>query len=141
MSEPRYASQFGGLWPDRSDAADALAQRVKTGSITAKEADLLQFWMDNGYVILPKAVKSSVIDAALRDIDIMYEKGAGYVENYEAGTQIVQVEPRHRGILHKLLDAHGLTENLRAAVMSPAVTRFMNLIFDEPALAFQGLYF
>ena len=144
ISKPsgQFASRFGGLWPDRDDAQDVLSQRLESGRITPEDADLIRFWMANGYVILPNAASAQVIDAAAANIDLMYANPYRLLENFETGRSvIVPTEPRHRALPHKLLDAYAFSAKVRSAVFADIIVNFMNLIFDEPALAFQGLYF
>jgi len=142
MASGRFASQFGGLWTDRDDAHEVLARRVESGEVSSADADLLRFWMANGYVILPNAASAEDIDIAASDIDLMYAHPYGFIEGFETGkVLIVPTQSRHRALPHKLLDAYALSPKIRKAVFADKIVKFMNLIFGEPALAFQGLYF
>ena len=117
-TSPRFASQFGGLWTDRDNVHEVIAERLKSGQITSDEAELLRFWVTNGYVIIPNAAPIKDIDAALEDIDQMYTRPYGLIETFETGQLgIVPVEPRHRTAPHKLLDAYALSPKIRKAVL------------------------
>jgi hypothetical protein len=141
-ASPGFASQFGGLWTDRVDAQDILRRRIESGEITAQDAELLRFWMANGYVIIPNAASPQDIDIAACDIDLMYSHPYGFTEYFDAGRMFIEpTQSRHRAMPHKLLDAYALSAKIRSAVFADKVVKFLNLIFDEPALAFQGLYF
>ena len=62
---PLFRSRFGGLWIDRSDAHDVLADRLARGTVTPGEAEQLACYIDNGYVVLPGAADQEVIDEYL----------------------------------------------------------------------------
>jgi hypothetical protein len=66
------ASPFGGLWPDLPNAFDIVRGRINTGHIAPPQADLLRFWIENGYVILRSAVSSDLIEQAVSDLDDAY---------------------------------------------------------------------
>lgn len=137
-----FQSKFGGLWTDSTNADEILAGKLALGTISAAEADLLDSWINNGYVIIKGAVPSSAIDAAQRAIAEVYQQGRALVETYEYGdVRYAKVKPRHRTMQHKLLDAYAHSKSIQDMVMSDKIVRFLNVIFDQPALAFQGLYF
>lgn len=49
----RTRSVLGGLWTDRTDAAQVLAGRIAVGSCPAELQPVLQELIQNGYVVLP----------------------------------------------------------------------------------------
>ena len=59
---PLFRSRFGGLWTDRRDAHDVLAERRKAGWYDDVEADRLAHYIDHGYVVLPGVTPLEVID-------------------------------------------------------------------------------
>jgi hypothetical protein len=56
---PLYRSRYGGLWVDRADAYDLLAERRRRGDITDAEAVSLAHYIDHGYVVFPRAVDTT----------------------------------------------------------------------------------
>jgi ectoine hydroxylase-related dioxygenase (phytanoyl-CoA dioxygenase family) len=137
-----FSSRFGGLWTDLSNADEVLAGRLELGLITPEEAELLRFWIDNGYVVLDHAVSDEAIEKARLAIAEVYQAGRAIIETYEFGdVRYVKVEPRHRQMQHKLIDAYAHSDDIRKMMLSERIVRFLNIIFDRPALAFQSLYF
>lgn len=137
-----FQSRFGGLWTDLNNADEILDGKHALGLISTAEADMLRFWIENGYIIIKDAVKDRAIEKAKRSISDLYEQGRAFVETYEHGdVRCVRVEPRHRAMWHKLIDAYAQSAHIRDMIMSDKIVRFLNIIFDRPALAFQGLYF
>ena len=55
--EPRaqvgYRGRFEGLWTDRADAARVIERRVRAGQLTGIDVELIEHWIEHGYVILP----------------------------------------------------------------------------------------
>jgi phytanoyl-CoA hydroxylase len=137
-----FQSRFGGLWTDLTNADEILAGKLALGTITAIEAEMLNFWIKNGYVIIDNAVSVDVIDAARKAIAAVYEQSRALVETYEFGdVRYARVESRHRTMPHKLIDAYAHSKDIQRMILSDRIVRFLNIIFDRPALAFQGLYF
>ena len=57
-------------WLDQPDALEQMEARLRTGQLTASEAEQCRYWRENGYVILPKIIEDRVID----DVWQAYEK-------------------------------------------------------------------
>jgi len=91
---------------------------------------------------LENTVTEEAIDEALHDIQQRYMDGNALVQTREFGNpQVVRIAERHKHIRHKFLDGYAASEKIRKVIMSRQVVRFLNIIFDRPAMAFQGLYF
>lgn len=137
-----FRSKFGGFWTDLSNADEIVDGKLELGSISSEEAAQLRFWIANGFLIIKDAVGHELIDEALKDIARVYEAKQALIETYEYGdVRQVRVEPRHRRMRHKLLDAYAHSETLQKLILSEKIVRFLTVVFDRPPLAFQGLYF
>lgn len=137
-----HQSRFGGLWTDLTNADEIATGKLQLGQITAEEEAMLRSWIQNGYIIIENAVPAELIDEALDDVARIYKEGKALVETYEFNdVRLVGVEERHRQMPHKLIDAYALSEPLRKMQHADRISRFLNLVFDRPALAFQSLYF
>ena len=138
-----YASPFGGLWIDLPHADDLIEGKTETGQITAAQADLLRFFIQNGYVILPGAVPARAVAAARADLDRAY---AGSI----AGT-LFESGPLGRGVIPwqkevniypaKVMDLHHFSEACRKIMFAPKIAAFLGLIFESKAFASQSLGF
>jgi ectoine hydroxylase-related dioxygenase (phytanoyl-CoA dioxygenase family) len=136
-------SAFGGLWPDAPNAADVVQGKLETGTITAKQADRLRFWMQNGYVILEKAIPAAIIDAAARDLDRAYA-GAFKGLNFECHAVTPDhVEWRRDINPHpaKALDIHHFSPAIRNLMFADPIAEFFGLIFESKTLVSQTLGF
>jgi len=137
-----FRSQFGGLWTDLSNADEIIVGKLQLGQITEAEAEMLRNWINNGYIIIKNAVPHKLIDEALASIADIYKQGRAFVETYEFGdVRYVRAKERHRQMQHKLIDAYAQSPALQKMMLADPITRFLNIIFDRPALGFQSLYF
>jgi hypothetical protein len=59
----RNRSVLGGLWTDRTDAAEVLAGRIAVGSCPAELQPMLQELIQNGFVVLPGALAPKGLQA------------------------------------------------------------------------------
>lgn len=141
---PRFQSQFGGLWTDLTTAKDIVKGKLSLNLLTSEEATLLDHWIDWGYVIIPNAVPEVEIDALTKQIDLTLSgetpKKASYWDNGvkcvgDANFEIMQ-KPEA-----KLLDLHSTSDAATKVIFSSKIQRFLHLIFERPALAFQSLTF
>ena len=141
----QFYSQFGGLWTDLNIAKDILAGKLNLNWITEEEANLIEHWIDWGYVIIPQAVPNEDIEALLQDIDLTlqgkvkprkasyWKDGTKHLNN--ADYQNMQEDEA------KLLDLHATSTAAQKVIFTNKLQRFLHLIFETPALAFQSLTF
>jgi phytanoyl-CoA hydroxylase len=140
-----YRSRFGGLWTDLSNAEDIIEGKRLLGWITDEEAGLLNDWVRDGFVVLKGAVPARHIDALDDDVERVWAGTSPsrpfveYWENAERTVRAAALEYRERNV--KLLDLHAHFEAARRVAFAPAILRFLTLLFERPALAFQSLYF
>jgi len=141
---PRYPSPYGGTWPDLSHAEALIDGKLELGLLTAGEAERLRAWRRHGYTVIEGAVPPATIDGVLADLDSAWSSGeAGlYVEHYSDNRMNFEpIRPEHRDIRHKVLDLHGFSEAARQAIFSDPIRRFLETLFERPAMAFQSLVF
>ena len=144
---PGYASRFGGLWTDLSNARELAHGKMELGLINESERDDLQFWIDHGYVVLRGAVSDALVDALNRDIESIWEKGhpRAWINAIEDGRGVTRpFEPSDREKVDeivKLIDIYEYLESARHVMFAPAIQRFLELVFQRPAMAHQSLSF
>jgi phytanoyl-CoA hydroxylase len=141
----QYDSPFGGLWPDLSNADAVIAGKRALGWISDQEAELLRAWKRDGFVILRQAVPADDIDQLEVDVDRIWSGTSShryFVEFWENDAKTVRLAgPEFRDRPVKLLDLFaGSTAALRVT-FAPAILRFLSILFERPAVAFQSLYF
>ena len=142
--KPRFRSSFGGLWTDLDSAEAVLAGKVAVGDIFPVEAQLVIDWIRNGFVVLPGAVSVDAVDAALVDFERAYDDALGCKMSFwsDNGFHIEEASRAHvRKADAKLLDLHDVSEAVQRIIFAEPVSRFLHILFQRPALAFQSLGF
>jgi hypothetical protein len=145
-SPPVYHSRFGGLWVDRLDAKRLLEEKARREKGIARLHDPLAFFIDNGYVILEKAVAPQAIDRYLAELSAVSAPGGPLLATVWADTPLgyetVSLAKADLGApLTKVLDTYVHVAAARDLIFAPAIEEFLRAIFEEGALAFQGLHF
>jgi phytanoyl-CoA hydroxylase len=135
---PACYSQFGGLWTDRLDALDVLDRRA--ARLPKKDADDIEHFIREGYVILQGAVDVTAADELVRDIEDAWAHGSDKFRVDILG-KVHPLRPEHRAQPFKLLDLYASSEAARRASFAEPIVRFLTLVFDEAPLAFQSLTF
>src|SRR5882757_8638471 len=87
QTEAPYYSRFGGLWTDRTNAPSEIERKLDRGEIKDSEAELLQQWCRQGYVILRQAVEPSVCDQVRTDIERAWRSGDTRLFMFPPGSQ------------------------------------------------------
>jgi ectoine hydroxylase-related dioxygenase (phytanoyl-CoA dioxygenase family) len=136
-------SPFGGLWPDLANASDIIEGKLEVGQITPRQAELLRFWTENGYVILEKAVPDDIIDRATTDLEKAYagEFPMLLFECHSVARHLIKWQPEINACPAKVLDLHHFSPAVRELMFSGAIAEFLGLIFESKAFASQTLGF
>ncbi len=140
-----FKSKFGGLWIDRYDWLEILAERHRRGQISDAVADQIMRFNRDGYVILPGAVSEALVDELNEDIEKFWRappKGL-FISTTEPDHKPKVVPPllAYRDGKTKMLDAYVFSASARRAVANDSSLAFLKAIFEETPKAFQGLTF
>ena len=136
-------SPFGGLWPDRPDAVDLIDGKLDCGLITRKQAERLRFWVENGYLVLQKAIPEALIERAAQDLDRAY---SGQIADLKFECHAIardRIAWRPEISVHpsKALDIHHFSPAIRYLIFSDPIAEFLALIFDAKSFVSQTLGF
>ena len=133
------------LWLDSPTASNQIVEKVASGSIDAKTAELLEHFVENGYLIiqLPDDELAN-IDLLVEDVNQLWQELPSEVAfaydspamRMSCACAASQRKPRYR--IH---DMHSYSRAALALYLSPSVFRIMELIYNEPPVAIQTLYF
>jgi phytanoyl-CoA hydroxylase len=135
---PMYRSRFGGLWVDRRDAHEILADRRSRGLVTEAEALALAQYIDHGYVVFPQAVPGELVDQYLDFFEQMWDDAPPTVFAHSGGT----VLPLSRDIYDKVAKVSSIHTYFGRAgelIFPPPVLRFLTQIYDRPPVVFQTM--
>ena len=133
------------LWLDQPDAHDRIDARLAAGSLTADDAARLHSFVDRGFLTTSIDLDAAAAAAIDADINRLWVErrpdlaislpgpgGPQSIADY-AGTEKV---PGYR-----IPDLHGYSPHAMDLYLHDEIFRLVELVFDQPAIAFQSLYF
>ena len=137
-----YRSRFGGFWTDQGNAMDLVEGRLDLGIITLNQAELLEKWITDGFVIIPEAISEEVVSAALGDLERAYHGQIPEMrfEIHGVGRSVPWAQEALTNPA-KALDLHWHSKAARNLIFASPVLDFLHLIFERRALATQTLGF
>lgn len=138
-----FLSPFGGFWTDTLDREQCLAKLFADGTVDPEEASLLHFWMDNGYVIIPAVLSAPEVAQTQRAIDGMIDRHERQMTYWDEGLKHMHLADRSKlGAAEcKVIDVHASDHHVQHALFAPKLARFLELVMQSKAIAFQTLYF
>jgi hypothetical protein len=144
LSRVDYPSKFGGLWTDRQDFPEQLASKLRAGQLNDDEARRLASFSKQGYLILPGAVPSAMIDAYLADLDSlrMQDDTPLKVTSFELEQPIQynsEVHARYKSI--RTVDDYFYLPGARALLFNQTIERYLHLLLDTDPVLTQSLNF
>ncbi len=131
------------LWLDREDAPEEIARRHERGEIDDREAANLEaFWRD-GYFVFPLEVDEGLFGALDRDVDRLWTEQPPWVAYaYQSLlTRFSGIDGDKRRPSSRIGDLHEFSTPALELYLQPQLFRYVELIFGEPAVATQSLYF
>ena len=135
---PLYRSRFGGLWIDRTDARRILARKLRDGEIGKDDVEPLRHYIEKGYVVFEKAVRTDAIDAYLDLFERSWSEPPKGIYAHSGG----QVHPLSRDLYHrvtKVSDLHYYFDRAQDLIFAPAIRRFLEAIYERPPVVFQTM--
>lgn len=135
--------EFGGLWIDLPNASDIIAGRLETGQITIQDAELLNSFVRDGYVVLRNAIPPALLSEARSALDDAYAGAHPRLrfECHQLDRNHLHWRPEINPFPAKALDLHMFSAAIRDLIFAPAIMRFLGQIFEARPLASQTLGF
>jgi len=139
-------SRFGGLWIDRLDSEDVLAERRRSGLYSTELADKIEAFMRDGYVVLKGAVSKEETSALRAEIEAFWQnphaacKMEAWIPGWDGG-RVIPVDIQYRVGMTKLHNFHAFSDRMRRAIANRQAIEFLHAIFECRPKAFQGLTF
>jgi ectoine hydroxylase-related dioxygenase (phytanoyl-CoA dioxygenase family) len=133
----------GGPWADQDDAPAAIADKLRRGVITAREAELLADWRRDGFVMLKDVVDLDMIAWCNKHIDAMIKEKLPVHFVPEGGKPVTfdKIATPSSFIGSRFLEFHTVSEAAKQLSMQPNVLRFLGIVFDETPVCMQSLLF
>ncbi len=128
------------LWIDREDALSTIDKLELSSGCTQEEAVWLRDFHRDGYVIWRNVISEDVIATLREDLQQLHLQPERYIVRLQKQILTSPTEP----VLpwrSRLLDFYVPNISARQMALAPQITRFLRLIYQEPAMVFQSLLF
>jgi phytanoyl-CoA hydroxylase len=130
------------LWLDQPDAHERIDERLRHESITIEEAEQLHQFTAEGFTKLSLELDDTFVNRFDRETEMLWQTRPAELAVAKAKNRVSLRDsdggPR---MGHRIPDLHSHSEAALSLYLDPAIFRIVELIFDDPAVAFQSLYF
>jgi ectoine hydroxylase-related dioxygenase (phytanoyl-CoA dioxygenase family) len=132
------------LWIDQPDARERIESRRQRGEITAEEAGRLAHLVDFGYLTFPLGLPDRIFDDIQEAVDRAWRERPADLAWASRGplrSFAEADEARDRRPSYRIADLHSHCAAALDLYLDEEVFRYVELIFGQPAIATQSLYF
>ncbi len=131
------------LWLDQPDAHERIDDRLARDLVSADEAAGLHGFVDDGYLKFHLAIDDAFCRGFDSEVSRIWEERPPdlAVSLFDGPTAFSDYDGRVRNIGYRIPDLHSHSAHARDLYLHPTMFRMMELIYGEPAVAFQSLYF
>jgi len=132
------------LWLDQPDAHDRIEARCAAGMLTPDEAEKLHGWVDNGYTTISLGLDDAFCNDLNSEVDALWEvrpEDLAISPHVGPKRSFRDYDGRVREPGYRIPDLHSHSQRALDLYLHPALFRMVELIFDQPAIAFQSIYF
>jgi len=137
-----YHGRFEGLWTDRADAALVIERRRRAGQLKIADVELLEHWIEHGYVILRGAVASDVCEDVKADLRRAFENGDPRLHAIKPGEHFgTPLEPGTLQARMRVNDIYVYYEPARRALFAEPIVRFLHIVMSGSPTLLQSLTF
>lgn len=128
------------MWIDRDDAPACIERWLQDGVVSDEEAARLRQFREDGFIILPGLFDAETVAAVCDELQRLYLEPDKYLLRMRKGN-IRHPDGPFNPPKSRLLDYYVNSERARDMVLAEPITRFLQLLYGEPPLAFQSLLF
>jgi len=139
-----YPSKFGGMWTDRSDFESRLSEKLSYRAIKPDADILLRQWREDGFVVLQKAIDSTLIDDYLNELGTLKREKPSKLRVTSAhfpGARLYDPDLMKVHDSVRIVDDYFLSSASRALLFHPSIVAFLETIFESKPLLTQSLSF
>ena len=131
------------LWLDQRNAHRMIRKKLRKRQIDEQRAELLRHFTDKGYMVLPLDLDQGIyseIDSAVERLWRERPEDVAYAY-HSLLRRFSDSEAEHRQPSCRIADFHTFCEAAMALYLNREIFDLIELIFGQPAVATQSLYF
>ena len=132
------------LWVDQPDAHGHIDRALDAAQITPDEANGLRSFVDEGYLQIPIDLPDDFDEQFEADLERLWrQRPYDLAAAPQAGDRVSfrDFDEANRSIGYRVVDMHSHSRCAQALYINSQIFRMVELIFEEPAISFQSLYF
>lgn len=132
-----------GLWLDQPDALEKISDRLERGDLSASQAGKLREFVTRGFFTVPLALEDAICEDLVRDVDILWRRKPIDLAYTFLGEPVSMADSREwweRMAPYRLLDPHSHSDAARALYLNRELFEWAELVFGQPAVAFQSAF-
>lgn len=131
------------LWLDQPDAPARIDERLGQGEISSEQAEKLHHFVEQGFLSFHLQDEPDY-EALEAEVDQLWQrKPADLAYAYQGPLKSMadSDESRDRRPSYRIADLHSHSSQALNLYLHPEVFSWLDLVFGEPSVAFQSLYF
>jgi ectoine hydroxylase-related dioxygenase (phytanoyl-CoA dioxygenase family) len=131
------------LWLDQPDAHERIEERRQLGQVSDADAERLRHFSDHGYMSISIGLDEAFAQGLMEDIEKLWQdRPHDLAVAAKSGDRMsFRDYEGDRAVGYRIPDLHSHSPRARDLYLHPEIFRMVELIFDQPAVAFQSLYF
>jgi phytanoyl-CoA hydroxylase len=131
------------LWLDQPDAHERIEERLARGTVSAEEAALLHVFVDDGYLKFAIDVDEEFARGFDDEVSRIWEERPAdlAISLFDGPTAFSDYDGRVRNVGYRIPDLHSHSAHALDLYLHPKLFRMVELVYDQPAISFQSLYF
>jgi hypothetical protein len=131
------------LWLDQPDAHARIDERLARALVSAEEAGLLHGFVDDGYIKFRIDLDEGFSQGFDDEVSRIWEERPSdlAISLFDGPTAFSDYDGRVRNVGYRIPDLHSHSDHALDLYLHPTMFRMVELIYDQPAISFQSLYF
>ncbi|MCB0213209.1 MAG: phytanoyl-CoA dioxygenase family protein [Anaerolineae bacterium] len=132
------------LWFDQPDAHNHIDQQYQSKRISAEQAECLRTFVDDGYLVFSLDVHPHLFRALQNCVEQLWQdrpEDVAYAY-FSPPLPMSDSDPaQERKSRYRIHDLHSICEAAFHLYLNRTIFTYIELLFDQPAVAIQSLYF
>lgn len=131
------------LWLDQPEASREIERRLATGRISAEEAANLEKFRRDGFFVFRPEIDDGLFAALDGDVERLWSEQPPWMAwaYHSLLTRFSGGDEGNRQPSCRIADLHEYSDAALELYLHPQIFRYVDLIFEEPGVATQSLYF
>ena len=118
-------------WLDRPEWKELIAGKVKTGELSAADAEVCRYWAENGYIVLKDVIAEKLLDDGWASYERAVKEGRIKLPEDKVGATDT--------LPGRFLDPHLQVPELCPVMRHPEILRWVKILMEREPAPFQSI--